>query len=166
MFDGKTEQVFTRVFKDLGISDAYINYAKRKVKLRNEEITPEKMAKELIVSESKVIPVYKEPIYAYMPVIGKSETNKLRTTTLNLHGFTTDGARALITRVLMNLDRSKPNVIKFNVGKGLHSANGLKLSDVLIEVCRLLKFEEPEVSTVNLGHYVVALPALASTEEE
>lgn len=148
----------------MGMSEPYVKYAMNKSKQENGDNFEVAAAKMLTGSGKKMLPAYQEPLA--LPVIVKPETSKLQNLMFNLHGFTADGARQLIMRVLMNLDRSRPYAIKFNIGKGLHSQGGVhKLQAVLFDVCHALNFDDPEQSSVNQGHYILSLPALPSGDD-
>lgn len=77
---------------------------------------------------------------------------------IDLHGFTKNGARQEVRRVLLNIDRRKKNTIKFNVGKGKHSfANRHQLPSIVYEVCKNLGLHQPTISTKNQGYLTITI---------
>lgn len=84
---------------------------------------------------------------------------------IDLHGFTKNGARQVVRRVLLNLDRKKKNTIKFNVGKGKHSFdNKQALPNIVYEVCKNLGFHQPSVSTKNQGYLQITIDPIINDE--
>lgn len=84
---------------------------------------------------------------------------------IDLHGFSRLSASQALRRIFNCSDRSRLNIIKIMVGRGLHSQNGQVLPKVVYEVARELKLPDPIQHSKNDGFMIMILPVKNDLDE-
>lgn len=83
----------------------------------------------------------------------------------DLHSYTQIGAEEAVRRIFTSVDRSRQQVIKINVGQGIHSQSGVgKLSDVVKKVAKDLQLPDPVRHEKNPGYLLMILPPIIASE--
>ena len=83
----------------------------------------------------------------------------------DMHGYTVIGTEQAVRAILTSVDRSRQNVIKINVGQGIHSQGGVgKLSDIVKKVAKDLQLPDPVRHAKNPGYLLMILPAIISSD--
>lgn len=77
---------------------------------------------------------------------------------IDLHGFSRLSASQALRRIFNCSDRKRVNIIKINVGRGLHSQKGQVLPNVVYEVARELNLPDPIQHNKNEGFMIMILP--------
>ena len=97
---------------------------------------------------------------------------------LDLHGYTKLGSLQASRRLLLLLDKTHPNIVKFNVGIGSHSEplkntqssskDNENLQHVtrlaVKQVCQELNLPEPEPHPINKGYLIERVPTSVFNE--
>lgn len=111
-----------------------------------------------IVDAETLFPMPPVPFFEEITNNSQSYSKNYVHINVDLHGYTQNGARQEVRRILLNLDKNKKTTIKFNVGKGKHSEDNKQvLPDIVREVCKSLCIHQPSISAKNPGYLQITI---------